>query len=86
MAWLCLSGEELWLLGAGQGFRGQLVCEKHRLCLRTIETPSQVVSPSQSHHPTPAQGCKVCVMGVGGSRRKTAASRVSVPLSPGEIF
>lgn len=73
MAWLCLSGEELWLLGAGQGFWGQLVCEKHHLCLRTIETPSQVVSPSQSHHPHPGPGLQGVCDGGWGFRKQNSS-------------
>ena len=46
-----LPGEEPQLLGAGQGFRGQLVGEKHHLCLQTTETPSQAVSPLSPPHP-----------------------------------
>lgn len=48
-----LAGEEPQLLGAGQGFRGQLVGENHHLCLQTIETPSQAVSLLSPPPPPP---------------------------------
>lgn len=72
-----LAGEEPQLLGAGQGFRGQLVGENHHLCLQTIETPSQAVSllsppPPHNHrhhrHGPGLElhlllGVRVCLMG-----------------------
>ena len=73
MARLCLSGEEPRLLGAGQGFRGQLVCKKHHLCLRTIQTPSQVVSPSHSHHPHPGPGLQGVCDGGWGFRKQNSS-------------
>lgn len=69
----CISGEKPLLLGAGQGFWGQLVCEKHHLCFWTMRLlPGLSPSHLPPHPPTVAQGCKVCVMGVGGSEQSSS--------------
>lgn len=75
-----------WELGRDSG---DSWCVRNTICAfgqsRLPPRPSARHTPT-TPTPTMAQGCKVCVMGVGGSGNKAAASQVSVPLSPGEIF